>query len=184
MDLTASSAVNLPITSASLRSVVVWMGARSIRCTYSGARVPPRFTFTTNLVFFVGFPLAWDDEVKDDSGKSKKSNNEEVTRSSSILGFLVTVVKLGPTLTRSCSNELSPARKARIRARVKPAEIWSGRRDLNSRPLAPQASALPGCATSRHGSAAEDGSAGLTSRFYTRGTARLRLYPAFFNGIS
>jgi hypothetical protein len=24
---------------------------------------------------------------------------------------------------------------------------WSGRRDLNSRPLAPQASALPGCAT-------------------------------------
>jgi hypothetical protein len=26
---------------------------------------------------------------------------------------------------------------------------WSGRRDLNSRPLAPQASALPGCATSR-----------------------------------
>src|SRR5208337_101058 len=26
---------------------------------------------------------------------------------------------------------------------------WAGRRDLNSRPLAPQASALPGCATSR-----------------------------------
>src|SRR5712692_4853895 len=62
MDLTASSAVNLPITSASLRLVVVWMGARSIRCTYSGARVPPRFTFTTNLVFFMGFPLARDDK--------------------------------------------------------------------------------------------------------------------------
>ncbi len=27
---------------------------------------------------------------------------------------------------------------------------WSGRRDLNPRPLAPQASALPGCATPRH----------------------------------
>src|SRR3972149_685005 len=29
--------------------------------------------------------------------------------------------------------------------------MWSGRRDLNPRPLAPQASALPGCATSRSG---------------------------------
>jgi hypothetical protein len=27
---------------------------------------------------------------------------------------------------------------------------WSGRLDLNQRPLAPQASALPGCATPRH----------------------------------
>src|SRR5713226_6378797 len=27
--------------------------------------------------------------------------------------------------------------------------LWSGRRDLNPRPLAPQASALPGCATPR-----------------------------------
>jgi len=35
MDLIASSAVNLPITSASLRLVVVWMGVRSIRCTNS-----------------------------------------------------------------------------------------------------------------------------------------------------
>ena len=53
MDLTASSAVNFPITSASLRLVVVWMGVRSIRCTYSGAWVPPRFTFTTNLMFIM-----------------------------------------------------------------------------------------------------------------------------------
>src|ERR1700732_4004804 len=53
MDLTASSAVNLPITSASLRLVVVWMGVRSIRCTNSGAWVPPRFTLTTNLVVFI-----------------------------------------------------------------------------------------------------------------------------------
>ncbi len=30
---------------------------------------------------------------------------------------------------------------------------WSGRLDLNQRPLAPQASALPGCATPRHGPA-------------------------------
>jgi hypothetical protein len=27
---------------------------------------------------------------------------------------------------------------------------WSGRQDLNLRPLAPHASALPGCATARH----------------------------------
>ena len=32
---------------------------------------------------------------------------------------------------------------------------WSGRLDLNQRPLAPQASALPGCATPRHGPAGE-----------------------------
>src|SRR5271155_1650353 len=38
------------------------MGARSIRCTYSGARVPPRFTFTINLMLFMGFPLAQDDK--------------------------------------------------------------------------------------------------------------------------
>jgi hypothetical protein len=56
-DLTASSAVNLPISSASLRLGVIWMGVRSIRCTYSVARVIPRFTFTTNFVFFNGFSL-------------------------------------------------------------------------------------------------------------------------------
>src|SRR4029077_8305157 len=28
-------------------------GVRSIRCTYSVARVLPRFTFTTNFVFFI-----------------------------------------------------------------------------------------------------------------------------------
>ena len=43
--MTASSAVNLPITRASLRLGVIWMGVRSIRCTYSVARVLPRFTF-------------------------------------------------------------------------------------------------------------------------------------------
>src|ERR1022692_1572608 len=53
MDLTASSAVNRPMSSASLRLVVVWMGLRSMRCTYSGARVPLRFTFTRNFVFFM-----------------------------------------------------------------------------------------------------------------------------------
>jgi hypothetical protein len=49
MDLTASSAVNLPISSASLRLNVIWTGVRSIRCTYSAAWVPPRSTFTINL---------------------------------------------------------------------------------------------------------------------------------------
>src|ERR1700746_2151262 len=57
-DLTASSAANFPITSASLRLVVMWIGDGSTRCTYSGARVPLRFTFTTNLMFFMFSPLS------------------------------------------------------------------------------------------------------------------------------
>src|ERR1019366_7648617 len=49
-------------------------------------------------------------------------------------------------------------------------ERWSGRRDLNSRPLAPQASALPGCATSRWNPLPRMTMTawGLTFRFYTR----------------
>jgi hypothetical protein len=53
MDATTSSAVNFPIMSASLRLEVVCIGARSIRCTYCRPRTPPRFNFTTNLVFFM-----------------------------------------------------------------------------------------------------------------------------------
>jgi hypothetical protein len=53
MDLTASSAVNRPMSSASLRLVVIRIGLRSIRCTYSGMRTPPRLTFTTNLMIFM-----------------------------------------------------------------------------------------------------------------------------------
>ena len=55
MDLTASSAVNLPITSASLRLDVIWTGVRSIRWTYEGRRLALRLTFTTNLVVFIVF---------------------------------------------------------------------------------------------------------------------------------
>ena len=64
MDLTASSAVNRPISNASLRLVVIRMGARSIRCTYSGARVPPRFTFTINWFFSWVFLVAWGHKAK------------------------------------------------------------------------------------------------------------------------
>ena len=52
-DLTASSAVNLPMSNASLRLVVISIGVESTRCTYSAARVPRRFTFTTNLVTLI-----------------------------------------------------------------------------------------------------------------------------------
>ena len=52
-DLTTSSAVNFPMTIARLRLSVVWTGVRSIRVTYSIARVPPRFTCTTNFVVFI-----------------------------------------------------------------------------------------------------------------------------------
>jgi hypothetical protein len=47
MDLTAPSAVNPPITSASLRLAVVRIGIRLSHCTYL---VAPLVTFTTNLV--------------------------------------------------------------------------------------------------------------------------------------
>ena len=56
-DFTASSAVNLPMSNASLRLVVIWTGVESTRCTYSGARVPRRFTFTTNLILFMSSSL-------------------------------------------------------------------------------------------------------------------------------
>ncbi len=46
-------------------------------------------------------------------------------------------------------------------------EEWSGRADLNCRPLAPQASALPGCATSRRSSSRQKAGRG-TVRFYTK----------------
>jgi hypothetical protein len=50
-DWAASSAANLPIISASLRSGVMWMAVRSVRCTYSGTRRPPGSTFTIILNF-------------------------------------------------------------------------------------------------------------------------------------
>lgn len=34
---------------------------------------------------------------------------------------------------------------------INPYKNWSGRKDLNLRPLAPHASTLPGCATPREG---------------------------------
>src|SRR5258708_11211622 len=34
------------------------IGVESTRCTYWGARAPPRFTFTTNLMFFIFLSLA------------------------------------------------------------------------------------------------------------------------------
>ena len=51
-DLTTSSAVNLPISRASLRLGVIWTGVRSTRCTYCVMPLA-RFTFTTNFVFMV-----------------------------------------------------------------------------------------------------------------------------------
>jgi hypothetical protein len=45
--------MNFPMTSATLQLVVMRMGVGSMRCTNSGVSVPPRFSFTTNLVFFI-----------------------------------------------------------------------------------------------------------------------------------
>jgi hypothetical protein len=44
--------------SARLRFFVVWMGVGSIRCTYSGVRLPLRFTRTTNLVCLIPITIA------------------------------------------------------------------------------------------------------------------------------
>jgi len=61
MDLTASSAVNLPMSNASLRLVVMWMGAGSTRCTYAGAALP-WLTLTTNLMFVMTLLFAPSEE--------------------------------------------------------------------------------------------------------------------------
>jgi hypothetical protein len=61
MDLIASSAVNFPIISASLRLVVIWTGG-SILCTKAGARLP-RLTFTTNFMFFKISPIRSEPET-------------------------------------------------------------------------------------------------------------------------
>src|SRR6516162_11036037 len=54
--------------------------------------------------------------------------------------------------------------KVSIRYFLDALKYWSERRDLNSGPLAPHASALPGCATLRHVSSSEDlNTAGLGS---------------------
>ena len=65
-------------------------------------------------------------------------------------------IAAGSARRRSGTGVLAHARRSR-RARRQSreitrcpvAQIWSGREDLNLRPLAPQASALPGCATPR-----------------------------------
>src|SRR5690606_27328036 len=56
--------------------------------------------------------------------------------------------------TRACLIKAQFHLRAEIRKGLtafscKPFKYWSGRRDSNSRPLAPHASALPGCATPR-----------------------------------
>jgi hypothetical protein len=38
-------------------------GSGSTRCTYLGARVPPRFTSTTNVMFFIPYPF-WENVIK------------------------------------------------------------------------------------------------------------------------
>ena len=46
---------------------------------------------------------------------------------------------------RKCRNDINQSLAIRFKHLI----YWSGRRDSNSRPLAPHASALPGCATPR-----------------------------------
>ena len=59
----------------------------------------------------------------------------------------------GPLLPICCqrgqTQKVKPATAPRSARRIA-GFGWSGRLDLNQRPLAPQASALPGCATPRH----------------------------------
>lgn len=50
----------------------------------------------------------------------------------------------GSAIPRNTKPRLSPGLRLRL-------DQWSGRPDLNRRPSAPQADALPGCATPRHG---------------------------------
>jgi len=49
----ASSAVNLSMTRAFLRLEVICIGPRPMLSTYAAARVPVRFTFTTNFMVVI-----------------------------------------------------------------------------------------------------------------------------------
>src|SRR5258705_10166252 len=73
MDLIASSAVNLPMSSASLRLVVMRIGVLSSCCTYSGRRTAPRSTLARNLMIsmvpFLPFGADNDLELTDDHEK-------------------------------------------------------------------------------------------------------------------
>ena len=53
---------------------------------------------------------------------------------------------------RPLSGDIGPWAYCVVKGFNDGGKFWSGRRDLNSGPLAPHASALPGCATSRPGS--------------------------------
>ncbi len=63
------------MSNASLRLVVIWTGVESTRCTHSGARVPPRFTFTTNLMFFMCLLLLLSFREKTEWENGKHSGN-------------------------------------------------------------------------------------------------------------
>src|SRR5580704_7930847 len=91
MDLAASSAVNFPISSACLRLVVIWIGARSIRSTYSGTRLP-RFTFTTNLVFRMVLLIVRDNDREANTGLLPFSCPLSMTESEPILRQLAIVL--------------------------------------------------------------------------------------------
>src|SRR5215211_174642 len=65
-----------------------------------------------------------------------------------ITGYVFTAGKRCRTNERTRSVE--PRDEARAGGRRTPRPLKSGRRDLNPRPLRPERSALPNCATSRH----------------------------------
>ena len=63
---------------------------------------------------------------------------------------LVVVYALAGSMNVDLYNEPLGQDKKGKNIFLKDKKTWSGRADLNGRPLAPQASALPGCATPRH----------------------------------
>ncbi len=81
---------------------------------------------------------------------------------------------MGLLARRFSSQQLETGRGNGQGRRLYEVNEWSGRRDLNSRPLAPQASALPGCATSRWNPLPRTAAWGLTFKFYTSGRAGAR----------
>jgi hypothetical protein len=106
---TTSSAVSLPMTSARSRLRVVWKGLRSIRCTYSAARVP-RVIFTRNFVFFNNPPWHLECLLRRVAAPVRRGNAKARNRFSTV----------GDQTSRSFLDDVAPGNDSGVTAGSQP----------------------------------------------------------------